>query len=165
MLLNSLQFSSYLSWLTFLIGESWRVRYVLIQCFTILQRAASDEQDQKKCPSGLHIFLTRWPCIISPHVRTKQMWKGGRPLQGTWKMPGLAKQARTIPPPLSHPFSPLSRLLPKASAQLYSTPGHISWRTQHPSDIRNHWWFEPGVEHACFSLEGFCAKFEKVSQL
>lgn len=48
MLLNALQFSSYLSWLTLLIGESWRVRYVLIQCFTILQRAASDDGIRKK---------------------------------------------------------------------------------------------------------------------
>lgn len=53
MFLTALQFSSYLSWLTLLTGESWRVRYVLIQCFTILQRAASDDRIRKNVrPAG-----------------------------------------------------------------------------------------------------------------
>lgn len=110
MLLTMLHFASCLSSLTLLIGESWRVRYALIRCFAILQRPANDGR------------------IVQPVHLSGQM--ALHHLQGIWKMCGLAKQSWTLHP-LSHSFSPLSKLIPQASAELYPTSGHISWHLEH----------------------------------
>lgn len=102
MLLIALQFSSYLSGLTLLIGESWRVRYVLIQCVTILQRTASDGRIRKTS-----VQPARLPGQMAHHLPSHSQEadvKGSRPLQGIWKMSGLAKWGLDCPstsiPPL-----------------------------------------------------------------
>ncbi len=56
--------------------------------------------------------------------------RGSRSLPGIWKMSGLIVQPRTADPPPSQPFSPLSPLIPQASAQLDCTSGHTGWHLE-----------------------------------
>lgn len=130
MLLIALHFASCLSSLTLLIGESWRVRYELIQCFAILQRPASDGGIRKTSVQPARLPGQMALHHLPSHPQEADV-RGSRPLRGIWKMSGLAEQPRTVPPPPSRPFSPLSRLIPQAPAQLYPTSGHIGWHLGH----------------------------------
>lgn len=87
------------------------------------------------------VRTSSWPDGPSPPLtfaRGRCERRQASNLWGIRKMSGQAKRAWTVPPPPSHPFSPVSRLIPKVSAQLYNTSGHISWHLVHPA-LQQEW--------------------------
>lgn len=105
-------------------------RKKLIRCFAILQRPASDGRIRKTPVQPARLPGQMAPHHLSSHPREADV-RGSRPLRGIWKMSGLAEKSWTVPTPPSHPLSPLSRLIPRASPQLYPTSGHIGWHLEH----------------------------------
>lgn len=128
-------FAPCLSSLTLLTGQSWRVRYALIRCCAILHGSVGDDRIRKT-----PVQPARLPGQMAQHHLPSHSpeadVRGSRPLRGdledVWPSQAVVDHPSTAL--LSHPFSSLSRLIPQALTQLYSTSGQSRWHLVHTED-------------------------------
>lgn len=194
MLLIALHFASCLSSLTLLIGKKLEGQICADTAPCHIAEACQWRKDQKNVRPACTSSWPDGPASSPPHIRKNPDVRGSRPLRGIWKMSGQAEQSWTVPLPrptlsaLSPDWFPrplLSCIPPlDTSAGIWSpTSGEdtatsstittilgLCFIPQPFLEIRKQWWLTMSNSVAwkkcvCFLLEGFCAKFEKESQV